>query len=95
MKTTTKKTNYKQSIKLMLLAGRVLTKRGMDRRFDVTNSAELINQLRKEGMCIITTWKKSENGQRYGEYRYIPDPKPENRITNGAWYNGQAYPKGL
>lgn len=74
----------------MFLAGRVLTKRWMDRTFDITNSAELVNQLRKEGMCITTVWKKSDNGRRYGEYHYIPDPKPESRIKRD-----QAYPKGL
>jgi hypothetical protein len=46
MKTTTIYQNHKQRVKLMFLAGKVLTKRGLDRYLDVTNSAEIINQLR-------------------------------------------------
>ena len=75
MKTTTIYQNHKQRVKLMFLAGKVLTKRGLDRYLDVTNSAEIINQLRLDGMCIVTIWKKSEKGRRYGEYHFIPDPK--------------------
>ena len=81
MKTTkVKRRNHKQRIKLMLLAGKVLTKRGLDRMLDCTNSAEAVRQLRKE-MTIITVWKVSKNGIRYGEYKYIP-PKRVNRITS-------------
>jgi hypothetical protein len=68
----------------MLFAGRKLTKRGLDRRLDVTNSAEIINQLRKEGMNILTTWKKSSNGIRYGEYSYEATPT-ESRIENQTY----------
>lgn len=95
MKTTTKqkRPEHKKRIKMMLLAGKVLTKRGLDRMLDCTNSAECINQLRKEGMEISTTWKKSKNGIRYGEYRYIPAKKVD-RIKSREYLN-QAYPKGL
>ena len=79
MKTTRQKSNHRQRVKLMLLAGKTLTKRGLDRLLDCTNSAEIIRQLRKE-MEILTIWKVSKNGIRYGEYRYVP-PKKIDRIA--------------
>lgn len=88
MKTTTKlkRPEHKKRIKMMLLAGKVLTKRGLDRMLDCTNSAECINQLRKEGMEISTTMKKSKNGIRYGEYKYVA-PEKVDRIKTRAYMN--------
>jgi hypothetical protein len=73
-----------QRLKLMLLAGQVLTKRYLDRLFDVTNSAEMVNRLRKAGMNIITVMKRSKSGKIYGEYRYVP-PSKQSRITNKSY----------
>lgn len=85
MKNIREKSNHRQRVKLMLLAGKTLTKRGLDRLLDCTNSAEIIRQLRKE-MDILTIWKVSKNGIRYGEYKYIA-PKKVDRIKTRAYMN--------
>jgi hypothetical protein len=69
---------------MMLLNGKKLTKRGLDRLLDVTNSSEIINRLRKSGLEITTTWKTSREGKRYGEYSYSSAEKV-NRITSGTY----------
>lgn len=89
MKDNDKPTN-KERVRLMLLSGKRLTKFFLDRYLQVTNSAELVRQLRKE-MTIITVWKVSKNGKRYGEYVYSPPPKIC-RIKTRA-YMDQAYRK--
>lgn len=78
MKETTELTK-KERVRRMLLAGKRLTKRFLDRYLDVTNSAEILRQLRKD-MDIITVWKVSEKGVRYGEYVYNR-PKKISRIA--------------
>lgn len=78
-----KKGEKKQRIKLMLLAGQKLTKKYLDQTLDVTNSAEIIRQLRRE-MTIDTEWKVSEAGTRYGVYSYVPPPKVD-RIKTRAY----------
>jgi hypothetical protein len=60
----------KQRVKNMLLSGQKLTKKYLDQTLDVTNSAEIIRQLRKE-MPIETEWRVSENGIRYGIYQHV------------------------
>jgi hypothetical protein len=78
-------TQTTQRVKLMLLSGKRLTKRFLDRVLDVTNSAEIIRRLRDdEKMNIETVWKKSSKGKRYGEYVYKPDKKV-NRITSRSY----------
>lgn len=82
----------KERVRRMLMAGKILTKRFLDRYLDVTNSAEIINQLRKE-MTIITVWKVSTKGVRYGEYVYRR-PEKVSRIKTRQ-YMDQAYSKKL
>lgn len=64
----------KERVRLMLLSGKRLTKFFLDRYLQITNSGEIVRQLRKD-MHIETVWKVSENGKRYGEYVYSPPPK--------------------
>ena len=73
-----------KKVRMMLIAGKKLTKRGLDRLLDVTNSSEIIRRLRKSGMSIKTTRKTSREGKTYGEYSYVP-PKKVNRITAGTY----------
>ena len=75
METTTRiRGEKKKRVKLMLLAGQKLSKKYLDQTLDVTNSAEIVRQLRKE-MEIITEWRVSENGIRYGIYHHPKQPK--------------------
>jgi hypothetical protein len=72
----------KQRIKLMLLAGKKPLRAELDTKLFVTNSPELIAQLRREGMDIKMQRvpKKTEPGWQ-GRYSYVP-PKKVNRITS-------------
>jgi len=74
-----KKPSKKQRLKLMLLSGKKLTQKWLNQTLDLTNSPELIRQLREEGMPIITEWRLSETGTRFGVYSYVP-PKKVDRI---------------
>lgn len=75
----------KQRIKLMLLSGKKPLRAELDKKLFVTNSPELIAQLRKEGMDIKMQRvpKKTEPGWQ-GRYSYVP-PKKVNRITSGQY----------
>lgn len=72
-----------QRLKLMLLDGKFLTVRYMDRVFKVNNSPDLILRLRKE-MKVSMKWAVNEEGVRYGIYFY-ERPKKVNRITAGTY----------
>ena len=78
------KQSKKQRIKLMLLAGQSLTQKYMNQVLDLTNSPELVRQLREEGMNIETEWKVSEKGTRFGVYKYVKPPKVS-RIKSGEY----------
>lgn len=85
MTPTKTKGEKKQRVKLMLLAGQKLTQKYLNQTLDVTNSPEIIRQLRKE-MTIETEWRTSEKGTRFGVYSYIP-PKKVDRIKSRAYMN--------
>lgn len=80
-----KKQDKKQRVKLMLLAGQKLTQKYLNQILDVTNSPEIIRQLRKE-MLIETEWRVSEAGTRYGVYYYVK-PKKVDRIKTREYMN--------
>lgn len=75
----------KQRIKLLLMSGKKPLRAELDKKFFVTNSPELIAQLRREGMNIKMDKvpKKTEPGWQ-GRYYYVP-PKKVNRITSGQY----------
>lgn len=80
-----KRESKKQRIKLMLLSGKKPLRAELDKKLFVTNSPELIAQLRREGMDIKMQRvpKKTEPGWQ-GRYYYVP-PKKVNRITSGQY----------
>ena len=80
------KQSKKQRIKLMLLAGQSLTQKYLNQTLDLTNSPELVRQLREEGMNIETEWKVSEKGTRFGVYKYVKPPKID-RIKTRQYMN--------
>jgi hypothetical protein len=79
-------------VKHLLLTGKKFTVRELNDLLFCNNVAETVRQLRKE-MEIVTEWRVSSEGTRYGVY-YHPKGKPESRIKNRQ-YLEQAYPKGL
>lgn len=63
------KPSKKEIVKKLLLQGKKLTVRQLDRICETNNSPEKIRQLRKE-MPIRMDWKTSKNGNRYGVYSH-------------------------
>ena len=49
--------------------GWVLTEYEGFRKFNMTSMAQVIKSLRNEGYTIISTWKTSQLGKRYVEYK--------------------------
>jgi predicted DNA-binding ArsR family transcriptional regulator len=65
-------------VKILLLTGKKFTVRELNDLLFCNNVAETVRQLRKE-MEIVTEWRTSENGTRYGVY-YHPKQVKESRI---------------
>jgi hypothetical protein len=82
---TEKRASKKQLIKLLLLSGKQPLRAELDDRYCVTNSPELIRELREEGMNIVTKRvpKKTEPGWQ-GRYSYVPKKKVD-RIKTRAY----------
>jgi hypothetical protein len=82
-----KRESKKQLIKIMLLSGKTPLRAELDDKLFITNSPELISQLRKEGMPIAMDRvpKKKEPGWQ-GRYRYVP-PQKVDRIKTRAYMN--------
>jgi predicted DNA-binding ArsR family transcriptional regulator len=70
-------------VKHLLLTGKKYTVRELNDLLYCNNVAETIRQLRKE-MEIVTEWRTSENGTRYGVY-YHPKEVKQSRITNQSY----------
>lgn len=79
-----------QRVKNLLLQGKELSVSYLDKTLNVNNSPEIIRRLRSE-MDILTIWKKSKSGTRYGVYRMVSKPKVD-RIKERI-YMDQAYAK--
>ena len=63
------KPSKKEIVKKLLLQGKRLKVRQLDRMLDTNNSCEIIRTLRKE-MPIRTDWVTSKNGVRHGVYSH-------------------------
>lgn len=63
------KPSKKEIVKKLLLSGKKLKVRQLDRMLDTNNSCEVIRRLRKE-IPIVTQWVTSKNGVRHGVYSH-------------------------
>jgi hypothetical protein len=80
-----KRVAKKQLIKIMLMSGQKPLRADLDNKYHLTNSPELIRQLKEDGMDIRMERvpKKTEPGWQ-GRYYYVP-PKKESRIASGEY----------
>lgn len=63
------KPSKKEIVKKLLLSGRRLKVKQLDKMLDTNNSPEIISQLRKE-MPIRTDWVHPKGGTRHGIYSH-------------------------
>lgn len=86
-KTPLIKASKKQRVKLLLMSGKKMLRHELDKAVFVTNSPELIRQLRLEGMVIDMKRvpKKKESGWQ-GLYSWVK-PKKVSKIETRAYMN--------
>lgn len=85
MTTEDKRKLRARRVKMLLLTGKKYTVRELNDLLFCNNVAETVRQLRKE-MEIVTEWRVSSEGTRYGVY-YHPKPEKVSKIETRAYLN--------